>query len=466
MGPIAQERHRPGSLKQQNKSHKHGRHRSKGSLDKISKGKIAPKKFTKRASRELKREERRNRSAQIRHRKREEVVSQKRLIGSARTPPILVAIIALSNNADPYAALDLLAKSDNDSTMTSSGDNCVHLSVPRLKQRFCLVTPPSDQLCDALDILKVADSVLFLLSAAGEGLDSEGEILLSAAFAQGLPTPVIAASNVGDLPRRSEIKQNLQKLVTRWLPDEKLGVLDTQMDAQVLLRRLGGQKKRVVNQRDNRSHLLAETVKFEPGPEAGFGTLQVSGYIRGQPLSVNGLVHIPGWGDFQMLQMDAPEDPHPLLLGTARKNTSTEAAMEEEFKLLEKADPAQQESLVSENVPDPMDAEQTWPTQEELAEAELARKKKIVKRVPKGMSEYQAAWIPDSDGEEEEMSTDNEEEDDEDGVPKAMSEEESCSGASDVDDMESITVSEVPDSGKYDQDIDLEEETQALATMK
>ena len=63
-----------------------------------------------------------------------------------------------------------------------------------------MVTPPSDQLCDALDILKVADSVLFLLSAAGEGLDSEGEILLSAAFAQGLPTPVIAASNVGDLP--------------------------------------------------------------------------------------------------------------------------------------------------------------------------------------------------------------------------------------------------------------------------
>lgn len=38
MGPVVQERHRPGSLKQQNKSHKHGRHRSKGALDKINKG--------------------------------------------------------------------------------------------------------------------------------------------------------------------------------------------------------------------------------------------------------------------------------------------------------------------------------------------------------------------------------------------------------------------------------------------
>jgi pre-rRNA-processing protein TSR1 len=30
--------HRPGNLKQQNKSHKHGRHRSKGSIDKLNKG--------------------------------------------------------------------------------------------------------------------------------------------------------------------------------------------------------------------------------------------------------------------------------------------------------------------------------------------------------------------------------------------------------------------------------------------
>lgn len=45
-----------------------------------------------------------------------------------------------------------------------------------------------------------------------------------------------------------------------------------------------------------------------------------------------------------------------------------------------------------------MDAEQTWPTEEELAEAAAARKRKIVKVVPKGTSEYQAAWIPDEDG--------------------------------------------------------------------
>lgn len=44
-----------------------------------------------------------------------------------------------------------------------------------------------------------------------------------------------------------------------------------------------------------------------------------------------------------------------------------------------------------------MDSEQTWPTEEELAEAAAKTKKKIVKIVPKGTSEYQAAWIPEED---------------------------------------------------------------------
>ena len=45
-----------------------------------------------------------------------------------------------------------------------------------------------------------------------------------------------------------------------------------------------------------------------------------------------------------------------------------------------------------------MEGEQTWPTEEELAEAEkLTAPKARTKRVPKGTSDYQAAWIVDSD---------------------------------------------------------------------
>lgn len=46
------------------------------------------------------------------------------------------------------------------------------------------------------------------------------------------------------------------------------------------------------------------------------------------------------------------------------------AEMEEEVKVLCKADPNKRESLQSEADLDPMDGEQTWPTEEELREAE------------------------------------------------------------------------------------------------
>ena len=42
------------------------------------------------------------------------------------------------------------------------------------------------------------------------------------------------------------------------------------------------------------------------------------------------------------------------------------------------------------------DQEQTWPTTEELEKAQTERTQ-LKKRVPKGTSEYQAAWIVSDD---------------------------------------------------------------------
>lgn len=44
--------------------------------------------------------------------------------------------------------------------------------------------------------------------------------------------------------------------------------------------------------------------------------------------------------------------------------------MDEDVKVLARADPALQQSLQSEVEPDAMDGEQTWPTEEELRQAE------------------------------------------------------------------------------------------------
>lgn len=39
-------------------------------------------------------------------------------------------------------------------------------------------------------------------------------------------------------------------------------------------------------------------------------------------MSVNGLVHILGWGDFQMTQIDAVTDPYPLYPKSDRQKVS------------------------------------------------------------------------------------------------------------------------------------------------
>ena len=57
--------------------------------------------------------------------------------------------------------------------------------------------------------------------------------------------------------------------------------------------------------------------------QSEFGTLKLTGYLRGRNLSVNRLVHLPGWGDYQMTQIDAVNDPYPLLPKSDKRNQNT-----------------------------------------------------------------------------------------------------------------------------------------------
>lgn len=89
--------------------------------------------------------------------------------------------------------------------------------------------------------------------------------------------------------------------------------------------------------------------------------------------------------------------------------------MEIEATVLAEPDPSDADSLVSSNDPDDLANEQTWPTEEEmrasenvmgvidddLPDAQVGTTPKTVRRIPKGMSEYQAAWIIDDDEDED-----------------------------------------------------------------
>lgn len=223
-----------------------------------------------------------------------------------------------------------------------------------------------------LDSLKIADTALFVCSALGDPVDEWGERVLALAMAQGMPTPVVVAMDIEGVnpKKRTSEKQNVQKLVSKWLPEEKIMQFDKSSDGLNLLRRIGNQKRNIIHHREKRPYLLAEEVQYVPDTEGESGTLKISGYLRGMPLNVNGLVHITGLGDFQMSQIDGLDDPHPLNLKDNAKSYSMDAEVTK-VTVLQVADPAKQESLVCENVPDPMDAEQTWPTEEEIKQSNL-----------------------------------------------------------------------------------------------
>ncbi|KAJ8930714.1 hypothetical protein NQ314_016479 [Rhamnusium bicolor] len=423
--------HRPGPFKQSNKNHKHGRHRSKGSINISAKGKISVKTLSKRNKRELNKDQRRHQAVQIRQNKRDEILAKKEVF-----------------------------------------------SVPRFKQRFSFVTPKTDNELAVLDHLKVSDTVLYLISAATGIEDNEllidkwGHNILTSSFAQIIFDLTGFANTHCDSNRfrkyssqkRHEFKQQIQKLVNKWLPEEKIMVLDKNSDAVNILRKIGNQKRKSVLYRDRRPHLLGEEIEYVPETEGTLGTLKITGYLRGVALSVNQLVHIPGLGDFQMLQIDAPYDPNKI---DKNKNTNTaESSEQTTVRILEIVDPAKQESLDSENIPDPMDAEQTWPTNEEIETAEKEQKLKKVKKIPKGWSDYQAAWIPDDDAEFQLDESASDEQGSDNEYMDAVSEEKS-EISEDDNDFESVTESEVPvNDERYDKEMDFYSEKQALEKMK
>ncbi|KAL9908240.1 tsr1 ribosome assembly factor [Glossina fuscipes fuscipes] len=470
--------HRPGPLKQTNKPHKTGRHRSKGAIDNAMKGKMAEMTISHKHRQIQRREQRRNQMNQLRKAKREEALATKRQLGGQNTAPFLVCILPMHLQIDPKSALTILGNCDEEALVERTSTGVTYVNIPRFKQRFAFIIPPvgrGNELA-ILDYLKVCDTTLMLTSAAmgeNEVFDKWGHRMYNMMTAQGIPTPIAALMDLESLNPKARIpaKAAAQKFMSKLLPKEKIVQLDTNADGLNILRRIGGQKKNVLHNRNNRSHLLGDHVEFIDNTESSDQTaeLRITGFLRGLPLDVNGLVHIVGLGDFQMSKIVATTDPYKF-----------EKRLEKHVCIVAKADASKQTSLQSENIPDPMDCEQTWPTEEEIQEAEKEVKKmKLIKRVPKGYSEYQTAWIPDVESIEEERECSD---DDVDGEIERMDSEDdefmSCDDNSFGDESEkpdsnteeyvdSTSVSDAAvNDEKYDLEMDFQEERETLNKIK
>ncbi|RGB27862.1 hypothetical protein C1646_717555 [Rhizophagus diaphanus] len=395
-------RHRAGSLKQSNKPFK-SKHATKGTIRDKTKGKTnrKPIKHSSANLRSITRVDRRNAAKLEQQKKREEVLKENRFFEGRHGTPKIVAVIPLCTDVNSYSAVKSIYSSIGvqDPPILKG---VAQLNAERFKQKIQFVLLERN-FVDILDACKIADYVLFVVSAEVE-VDHFGELCLKAMQSQGLPTVITTAMHMEKIPqkKRNDVKKSLLSYMRYFFPDEeKIHSVDQIQDALNVLRTICTQRPKPILWRDIRPYMLAEELVYEANDE-NFGTLKVTGYSRGVPFSANRLVHLQNFGDFQLNQI------------TASRKGDDDKDSEEKIQVLHVADPELQDTLISENEPNFMENEQTWPTEEEMAGIEdnilETTPKKTVKRVPKGTSTYQAAWIVDS-------GSDNDDEDytDEDG---------------------------------------------------
>ncbi|KAJ3320397.1 hypothetical protein HDV06_005320 [Boothiomyces sp. JEL0866] len=375
------------SLKQQNKPFK-SKHASKGALKTKNKGKVN-RNSIKQNSNTLLKQDRRNQQKLLQQKKRMEHSMNQRMFSGMNAIPKNVLVVGLCPDYDK----DLFLKSVFDCVEQEYSDSFQNiLNCERFKQRLNILTP-SRNILSILNALKISDLVVFVLSSTEE-VDEFGEKIMSVMKIQGIPNVTTSVQYLTGYPQKKqlEIRKSLTYYMNHHFPGDYKLYSDEKNEALNLLRFLTTQLPKGIQWRERRPYLLAEDFQYENN------TLRVTGYVRGNNLKANHLIHIPEYGDFQIGKI-----------------------YDTKGKVLDEPNEERQD-LVDQNEPDLLDQEQTWPTDEEIQQAEeLVQQQKQLKRVPKGTSSYQASWIleDDQDGEEADDDIDIEPpSDDEDEEPE------------------------------------------------
>lgn len=452
---MDQVRHNPGAFKQPNKSHKTGRHRSKGEVLKSNNGKVATQAISRKKKDVVSRDQRKNRMFQMRKNKRDEIISKKRCIGTLTGCPNIISIIPLSADVSCLDVMEVINRCDSQSVTKITDTAFYSLESVRFKSKYNFILPNPMNVNGILDAMKISDTCIFVLSSQGTGIDAAGHKLFDMIYSFHLPTSIFVVQGLKNLSVKvqSHVRSDLQKTIDNKLGDSKLMILDSDTDGLNLLHKISQHRLSPFIFNDLRPYLLAEKYQYIPDKlNHEVGTLSIYGYMRGRTLNANMLAYMPSVGTYQMNSIHSRE---------------VSKSGEETWTVLQIADDSKQESLETEAVFDEMNTEQTWPTDQELVEAQ---KKVVKKRVPKGTSDYQAAWILDSENEEEasedddeEFETDDENEDyDGDSEDGSEEDEEMSEG----EEMETMTVDENNNFDRYDDKLDLEEEKMTLEKIK
>ena len=198
---------------------------------------------------------------------------------------------------------------------------------------------------------------------------------------QGLSTAVIKSKGTSI---NSCIKDLEKYLLTVFSTD--IRVLDAE-NPPAVVRHLSTMPTKEISWRNYRSYLQADTVEIIPnnGDDAKSGdntcTVRLSGYLRGSPLYLHSLGHIPGVSTGSISQVEVHTNGGPLRALSRRGNSS--AGGGDGVVILE-VDGSLQDPMTTMALGDGLQGEQTWPTEDELADGGEGERR----NVPQNVSYY------------------------------------------------------------------------------
>jgi pre-rRNA-processing protein TSR1 len=296
-----------------------------------------------------------------------------------KTPPKLCALVSLNKDADLNSIMNyceqiikenFITQNYSDMNMNIGDINATNFyklenlmwtaTIPaqlyKGKERISLIKTGND-IYSILDVCKVADMILFVSSCKtteyakwktdpdkyAHAIDENGYKILSMLRAQGMPQHMCVLQDLEYIPDKH--KSNIKKLFTRYFESElqpdKVFNLSSKLDEgnnrdeyKALVRLICSstpfQKNLAI--RKHRSYMLSEKVNVSG--EVINGTpnfsnngkevdLEISGYIRGNTLNIGNYIHLTGFGDYMVTNVEMDIDPCPVNTFNASSSSSS-----------------------------------------------------------------------------------------------------------------------------------------------
>ncbi|KAL1305140.1 hypothetical protein AAFC00_002065 [Neodothiora populina] len=401
-----EQHHHRSTTKSSHKPFK-SKHLSKGALKEKSKGKVESLSFEKGARKTphqqvMSKFDRRNKAKQLRITKGAEHDKATSVFAGKDGAPRIIAVIPLCEDISSTEAVKSLMQSvDVEDEIPQSGT--YRLDIARFKQKLQFITLARRNVMDAMDACRLADFVLFVMSA-NEEVDALGDSMLRTIESQGVSNVMTVAQGIDKIEpakRRPQVLASLKSFITHFFnSQERVHSLDSRQDSSNVVRSLCTTTPKGIRWREDRSWMLLDHLHL---PESAEDSLVVTGVVRGRGLKADRLVQVGDWGDFQIETIVAAP------LESKKRGPKDAMAVDDAAPALEVLEePSADQDDLEELAPEEIamdDAEDDYPVSLAPTEQkgvllddhhyfsdESDVEEDLPKRMPRGTSKYQSAW--------------------------------------------------------------------------